>query len=181
MEPLYDPIAVQEENYLEMILRSRGEETQESRQLETSLSQLNLRPAVTVPKSAPIADVIRLMRSHQIGSALITEEDKVVGIFTERDILNKVILEPTHLESTPVAEVMTVKPETLGLYDSISFAVNLMSESGYRHVPVTDAIGHALHVVSVRDLAAFLADCYPESIMNLPPKAGQYAEARDGG
>ena len=181
MDPLYDPIAVQEENYLNVILRSQQDKDSETNKLDTTLRELALRPAIAVGRDASIRDVIRMMKVKGIGSALVTEEDKVVGIFTERDILNKVILESLELESTPVTEVMTAKPETLGLYDSISFAINLMSDSGYRHVPVTDSSARALHVASVRDLAAFLADCYPECVMNLPPTAGRYAEARDGG
>lgn len=181
MEPLYDPVAVQEENYFEVVLRTRGEASPACERLNTTLRELDLRDAVTVSPEATIRDCIRAMRRHRIGSILVAAEDEVVGIFTERDVLNRVALEDFDMSRTPVSEVMTPQPETLGVYDSISFAINLMSDSGYRHIPVTDHGGRPLHIVSVRDLAAFLADCYPEAVKNLPPNPGSYASARNGG
>lgn len=181
MEPMYDPVAAVEENYLDVILRPQRDSHEGAERLDVSLGELALRPAVTVGPEKPLSEVIQLMIDNGIGSAIVSEFDRIEGIFTERDVLNKVVLAGLDLATTPVQEVMSRQPETLGIYDSISFAINLMSESGYRHIPVTDQSGKPLYVVSVRDLAAFIADCYPENIMNLPPQAGQYAAKPHGG
>ncbi len=181
MDPLYDPIAVQEENYFEVILRTQWEQHSGGERLNISLGELALRPAICSLPTDSLRSVIRLMQENEVGSAIIAKENKVLGIFTERDVLNKVVLSQVDLDSTPVQEFMSRNPDTLGIRDSVSFAINLMTDSHCRHIPVTNKAGRPTHVVSMRDLAAFLADCYPEEVMNLPPQAGQYAASRGGG
>ena len=182
MEVSYDPVAQHEESYLEVVFDRRPESALDDRDtLNAPLRELHLRPAVCTSSDTSLRPAIELMRLAGIGSVVVESEGRLVGIFTERDVLMRVVGEPIDLDRTPVGEMMVPQPETLGLGDAISFAINMMSDGGYRHVPVTDKSGKPLHVVSVRDLAAWLAECHPERVVNLPPTPGRVAARRNGG
>ncbi|MCB9832888.1 MAG: CBS domain-containing protein [Planctomycetes bacterium] len=181
MEAAFDPVSEHEENYLEMVLdRGRRRGLEESGTLTAPLADLSLRPAITIPPETSLRGAVRRMKEAGIGSVLIEDGGRLTGIFTERDLLMRVVDEGLDLDRTPVAEVMSREPQTLRLSDAVSFAINMMSEGGLRHVPVTDQGGRPRHVVSVRDLARWLADCHPERVRNLPPEPG-FASSRHGG
>ena len=148
--------------------------------LSASIRDLDPRPALTLPDSAPLQDAIRLMRDQRIGAVLVTRDDKPVGIFTERDILRRVVLTGIPAE-TPLREVMTGEPETLGIDDNVSFALNRMILGGFRHIPVTDESGRAVGVLSQREIVAFVVSLLPSRILNLPPEPHLQASSEDGG
>ncbi len=132
-----------------------------------------LEPAVpvTVTVGAGVADVIRLMQKRHFGAVVVVDGGgKLVGIFTERDVLNKVALKNVDPEKTPVQEMMTLNPSALTMDHSIAFAMNKMSVGGYRHVPIVDSTGKPVGMVSVRDVIEFIVEHYPQEILNLPPE-----------
>jgi CBS domain-containing protein len=98
---------------------------------------------------------------HQIGCLLVEDEHKVVGIFTERDVLNRVLPDRSELDR-PVSEVMTAAPQTICKTDSIAYAMHEMSMGGYRHLPVADADGTAAGIISARDLVRYLANQFAD-------------------
>src|SRR6266850_793147 len=92
------------------------------------------------------------------------------AIETERDLLSKVALRPIDWSKERVGDYMTPEPETLRLDDHVAWALKLMHVGGYRHVPLTDAEGRPVGVVSIRDIVEFIIDLFPAPVLNLPPE-----------
>ena len=125
------------------------------------------------------------MQVEHRGCVLITEDgtarSRVRGIFTERDVLRRVIDGGRNPAQLTLGEIMTREPECLDAQASIAWALNKMEVGGFRHVPAVDESGRPQLVISVRDIVAFLVAAFPEEILNLPPEYGieRYRE-RDG-
>ncbi len=103
-------------------------------------------PQVTVFKAA------HLMRDSEVGAVLVTEQGRLVGIFTERDALNRVIADGRDPRSTQLSEVMTTDPQTIESNKRFGHALHMMYEGGFRHVPVVGRDGHPVGVISARDV-----------------------------
>lgn len=179
----YDPLANEEETYLEGIDGEAGSQNRLTDEALTApLSTLNLRDVVCLECSDTVEDAIGLMRANRFGCVVATSNGRLAGIFTERDALMKAAGAAGAAASTmPLADVMTANPESLRLDHPIGYALNLMSEGGYRHIPLIDADGRPVHVVSVRDIVAHIAEYFPEEVKNLPPDPDQTAGSRHGG
>jgi CBS domain-containing protein len=134
------------------------------------LSKVPRRPTLILPITASIADAIRAMNDRHVGVALIVDNGKLAGIFTERDVLRKVALSQMDLEKSHVSKVMTKDPFMLPEYCSIAFALHHMSVEGYRHLPLVKDDGTPVGVVGVRDIVAYLVELFPESLLNIPPE-----------
>lgn len=78
-------------------------------------------------------------------------------------------------------DIMTPKPRTLFVEESLDAAIQLMTRGGYRHLPLVDGDGHLVGVLSARDIIFFLAEFFPTEVMNLPPRFHQEISSRDGG
>lgn len=104
-----------------------------------------------VPVTATAAEAIREMLDKRVGAAAVLDENRVVaGIFTERDVLRKLSLDPRDPVEISVREVMTT-PVTLATSDiSMAEALNVMIESHYRHLPIVDGDGRLLGMLSIR-------------------------------
>src|SRR5262245_23176716 len=158
----------------------REEQELGERILNAPIRALDPRPAITVPASAPVRDAIRAMLDREVGAVLVERAGRVVGIFTERDVLRRVV-EPQLDQGRPVADVMTPDPETLQLDDGIAFALNRMILRGFRHVPVLDPDGSPAAVVSQREVVAYIVSLLPRRVLNLPPDPTLEARSPDGG
>jgi CBS domain-containing protein len=128
-----------------------------------------LRPPVTCPPSTPIRAAVQAMQRERIGYILVMDEDRLTGIFTERDLVNAVADGRVDLDTAPVVQVMTAQPECLGAHYDLVYAINQMSVGGYRHVPVLDDSGKPVHVISARTVLEHLANQFPKEVLNLPP------------
>ncbi len=149
--------------------------------LTTPLSELKLREPILVDAAASVVAAVNAMNEHRTGCVLVEDNGKLAGIFTERDVLTRVIFRNNN-NAMKVEAVMTRNPETLQASASIAFALNMMSVGGYRHIPVVDRAGRPVGVVSVKDLVNFLVDMFPESVLNLPPNPDMaIAKTTDGG
>jgi CBS domain-containing protein len=148
--------------------------------LSASIRDLDPRPALTLSDSAPVSEAVRLMRDERVGAVLVTRDGRPVGIFTERDILRRVVLTSLPGE-TPLKDVMTEDPETLGIDDGVGFALNRMILGGFRHIPVLDERGRAVGVLSQREIVAFVVALLPARVLNLPPEPHLQAHSEDGG
>lgn len=104
--------------------------------------------------TAKPTDTVRVaaqrMRERRIGALLVVEGEQLVGIFTERDALNRVIAEGHDPDTTRLSEVMTANPQSIAPGTPFRNALHLMYENGYRHVPVVQD-GKPLGMVSARD------------------------------
>ena len=141
---------------------------------------LQPRTPLSLPPSATVGDAVRMMREHRVGCLLVVASDRLVGIITERDLLLK--LEQGDLDR-PVSHLMTPDPEVLGLADPIAYALNKMSVGGFQHIPLVDATGRPVGIVSVKDIVDYIVDFFPNDVLTLPPNAarGETWHGREGG
>src|SRR5438132_12793366 len=113
---------------------------------------ISSRSALTVPRTATVMETIRTMAGAQVGSVLVVDGNRLVGIFTERDVMMRVVLEGRNPEYTTVEEVMTSSVQTIPPQATGDGALRLMHQSHIRHLPVVDDKGRVLAVVSMRSL-----------------------------
>jgi CBS domain-containing protein len=138
--------------------------------LTEPISSLKLGPAITVPLDSTLNQTVEVMQTRHLGCVLVVDKNGILkGIFTERDLLNKIAGRKLDWNAIRVSEFMTADPETLQRGDGIAWALNLMSIGGYRHVPLIDDEGHPTGVVSMKDIVEFIVDLFPDEILNLPP------------
>ncbi len=105
---------------------------------------------VALPPSATIDEAARLMKAKRCGSVLVTVDNDLKGIFTERDVVNRVVAERLDALTTTLAQVMTGQPDTVTPDTLAVDALRMMEDGGYRHLPVVRG-GAILGVVSRRD------------------------------
>jgi CBS domain-containing protein len=141
---------------------------------------LDLRRALIVETSENVGTTIESMQQRKTGCVLAVRDGALAGIFTERDILMKVVNKKSDLYKITVAEVMKPKPESLRLDDSIAYAMNMMSVGGYRHVPIVDDQRKPVSVLSVKDVISYIVEHFPDEILNLPPKPLRSTSEREG-
>ncbi|MGE3804791.1 MAG: cyclic nucleotide-binding/CBS domain-containing protein [Gemmataceae bacterium] len=144
-----------------------------------SVSRLHPTAPRQVAPSNSVADAVAIMRQERVGCLLVCEADQVVGIFTERDLLRRVLATGNSL-SAPVSEVMTPSPVVVQLKDSIATAVKRMVDGGYRHLPVVNEAGRPVGVLSVKRIMHYLVEHFPATIYNLPPDPNVVPHQREG-
>jgi len=149
--------------------------------LHEPLSALDVRAPICVIPETRTADAIRLMNEQRIGAVLVTTpEDRLIGIFTERDVLKKVIGAAGSLER-PVRDVMTAQPCCLHRDDAVVFALKLMHEGGFRHVPIVDDNGQPYAVISVKDVVELMVRIFGRELMTAPPASSHLTPATPEG
>jgi CBS domain-containing protein len=144
-----------------------------------SVCRLHPTPPRLIEPGRSVAEAVALMRQHRVGCLLVVEGGQVVGIFTERDLMRRVLAAGQPL-SSPVAACMTPRPVVVHPKDSISAAVRLMVEGGYRHLPVVDEAGRAVGVLSVKRIVHYLAEHFPATVYNLPPDPAAVPDEPEG-
>ena len=146
---------------------------------QVRIRHLPLRPPTLVERTANMRETVEAMKSKHRGVALICDRGKLVGIFSERDLLKKIIGEAVDW-SASVEQFMTPDPAKLSLDDSIVRAMKLMYEGDYRNTPLIDANGRAAGVVTVRDVIMYFAEHFPKEALNLPPDPYQKMQTPEG-
>jgi CBS domain-containing protein len=126
------------------------------------ISVLCPREAVCVDPETPVREVIARMTEKKIGCVLVEESANLMGVFSERDVLNKVAVDEANLDR-PVVEFMTPSPATATKSDSIGFVLQTMDLGGYRHLPIVNSANIAVGIISARDILRFLAVKYAQS------------------
>jgi CBS domain-containing protein len=130
---------------------SRGSTRQEDSMAHRSIrSIIEQQEIVTAPERMTVDAAARLMKEKQVGAILIMDEGRLVGIFTERDALFRIVAEGRDPKTTTLAEVMTRNPRTIHPDKPFPDALHLMHEGGFRHVPVVEN-GHPVGMISARD------------------------------
>lgn len=112
----------------------------------------------TIRDDASVLDATRLMNQHRVGAVVVLRDDELVGIFTERDVLTRVIASGRELSRLPVREVMTREVLTTTSETDLSEVSELMREKRIRHLPVCDDGGRLLGLVSIGDVNAAFAE-----------------------
>lgn len=123
--------------------------------MEDKLSQLE-QEFLGVTPDAPVSEVVKQMKAAGLGCALILEQGELVGIFTERDLLNKLTGKAAYPQSTAVRDLMSANPEVLRDTDSVATALNKMSMGRYRHIPIRKADG-SYCVTSIKHVLTYIA------------------------
>lgn len=129
--------------------------------MEDNLAQLDRDEPICVAPDIPALEVARLMRNSNCGCALVVDGKKLVGIFTEHDVLLKMTESPTSLSlsnagNVPVKELMSPNPETLDEKDSVAEALKKMSLGRYRHLPFKKSDG-TYAVASIKSVLKYIA------------------------
>ena len=146
-------------------------ETLDLHVLENPVRVLRRRPSVDVAPGERLADALARMVDAKQGCAIVVEERRVVGIFTERDALTRVLAPGRDPAAVTVADVMTPDPECLTLDDTIGYALHKMSVGGFRHLPVVGEDGAPVGVLSQREGVQYLVGFFPEAVVNQPPRS----------
>ncbi|MBS1790369.1 MAG: CBS domain-containing protein [Acidobacteria bacterium] len=123
--------------------------------MEDTINVVPFDRLVTVSPTDSIEIAISKIKSVGIGQAVVVKAGKLVGILTERDLLNKVAGRNMDLRLTPVSEVMTAHPDTVEQTDAIRVVINKMSVGGYRHVPIVKD-GHPIGIISAKAVANYI-------------------------
>ena len=138
--------------------------------LDDTIAVLNPAEPVCLPPTATVAEAAQAMLARrQAGVLVVDRERRLQGIFTERDVLTRVVGARRDPARTALAEVMTSEPEALTPDHRVAYALHCMSVAGYRTVPLIDHEGRVIGVITVTDVVKWLANLFPEEILNLPP------------
>jgi CBS domain-containing protein len=116
----------------------------------------------TVSPQQTVSAAVEVMRAQRCDCVIVVEGDTVVGIFTERDLLNRVAAVGGHPASASMREVMTPDPETLRPRDCITYALNRMAVRGFRNVPIVDDQGRLVGLLTVRDVLGHVNEVFDE-------------------
>jgi CBS domain-containing protein len=144
------------------------------------ISRLDLTTYATARVGTSVTETLALMRQRRVSAVLVEDEThRVLGIFTERDVLLKVAGEKTALDGR-VDSVMTPQPQTLSPDDTVGHALQLMNHGHYRNVPVLDKDRAIVGNLSQHAIITFLTDHYPREIYNLPPESDVIPQTREG-
>ncbi len=143
------------------------------------IRDLPRRRVCTVSRSTSLGEVYRLLDEEHSGAVLVCDDNDLVGIFTERDILNRTALEGD--SETPIGDLMSPIKGSLSTDDRLADAIALMHEGGYRHVPLPGSKGEKPGLVGGRDILLLIAEYYPETLLNLPPRLDQRMITPEGG
>lgn len=137
-----------------------------------------LREPFCVEPNVSVRQALGLLRNARRGSVLVCRDERLVGIFTERDALRLLAAEADL--DVPIERVMTPKPVYLGPGDTLSTAVARMSANGYRRLPIVDADGRPVGLLSARAIVHWLVQHFPEAVYNLPPVSKPATQQREG-
>jgi CBS domain-containing protein len=138
---------------------------------------------ICLGETAPVHDAVQAMLARRQACVMVVDaEGRLRGIFTERDVLTRVVGRGLDAARTPLGEVMTANPEALIAAHRVAYAVHCMSVAGYRTVPLVDGQGRPVGVVTVSDVIRWLANLFPEGVLNLAPgDAIKHPESIDAG
>jgi CBS domain-containing protein len=149
--------------------------------LDRPLKLVGRRDPVSVRPGTSLADCLAAIRQGGTSdSVFVTDPSgRLVGVLAERDIFGRIVGTDADL-SGPVEPLLTTEPRTLDLEQPVRAAVELMQTGRYRNVPVLDGEGRLVGVIRPQDVLAFLAESFPEELLNLPPITHQHLEEPEG-
>lgn len=125
---------------------------------EVSVASIRCRPCAEITSDTTIYHAMQALAGLSISSLLVVDDDKLVGVFTERDVVERVAANYDQLKDLPVSEVMTANPVVVYDTDPAGAALSAIAVAGYRHVPVLDANEHVVGVVSPRRVLSFIRE-----------------------
>lgn len=143
-----------------------------------TVGQIDAAPPLCVAPTVSTREVFELLRAQHRGCVCICQEDRLVGIFTERDAL-QLMAAGANLD-VPIEAVMTRDPATIRASDTVEAAIAKMSLGGYRRLPVLDDEGRPVRLLKMASILHYLVQHFPKFVYNLPPEPGQTSQDREG-
>ena len=122
-------------------------------------AKLLIRDVVTGAKTVTVLAAAKKMKESKIGCVVVTEGRKPIGMFSERDLLNRVVAAGLDPATTALSAVMTPDPVTIDSAEPLDRVFSVLAQGNFRHVPITDN-GNLVGVVSLSDLAGVLQEVY---------------------
>lgn len=113
--------------------------------------------------------IAQMAEKRRAAVVVVDAEGRLMGIFTERDLVRRVAVPGRDPKHTKLGEVMTREPETLSADDLIAYAINRLHHASYRTIPLVDAQRRPIGIMTVNDIVQWLAELFPEAIVNLRP------------
>lgn len=144
------------------------------------VSHLNLSGICQAESGEPVRQVLARMRQEGHNVCLIMTGDQLQGIFTDRDVLTKVVAQPETLDG-PIDAVMTPNPYSVSPDQSAAAALTLMDQHHFRNLPVIGKDGRILGGMTHKAIVDYLASRYPIDILNRPPRPEQFPRKPEGG
>jgi CBS domain-containing protein len=143
-----------------------------------SVSRLQPSAPWHVSPEQTVGEALQLMRDNSQGCVLVCRGKRLVGIFTERDLIRRVLSQRKPL-TTPLTECMTADPVTVHPKDPIGLAIRRMEEGAYRHLPVV-VDDEPVGLLSVKKIVHYLVEHFPGTVYNLPPNPQAVQQDREG-
>ena len=126
---------------------------------------INNQNFIGIPATTTVREVAKVMAKHHYGAIMVTKNNKLDGIVSERDITMKVVAQGRDPDKTKVSQIMTKKPITAHPDDSALSALESMHHKGFRHLPIVDG-DKIIGIVSIRDLYASAKDQLEDDLKN---------------
>ena len=149
-------------------------------ELRTQKARVLARPdPATISPQTSLRDALEQMRAHGGDAILIKEQGRLAGILTERDVLTRVLGAGID-ETQPVSSVMTANPNALSADSTLYDAMQAMESGHFRNVPLTEPDGTVVGLLRQQDVIEFIAEAFPQEILNLPPRPHQLMDEPEG-
>jgi signal-transduction protein with cAMP-binding, CBS, and nucleotidyltransferase domain len=129
---------------------------------------------------ASIKDAVRLMRDKKSGYVVVSKDKQIIGMFTEKELIQKVMSENVNWDN-PVCDYVSSNHQVLSLSDSVGTAIDTMGKQSLYFIPLVNEKNEFANTISVRTLIRFLAAFYPDEVYNLPPRPDQISTSPEGG
>ena len=143
------------------------------------IRHLPLAEPIRIDEETPISVLIRQMAEGNRGCVLVEKEGRLHGLVSERDILCKVI-EKKMGDEEPASSIMSTDLKTLFPDDTLDKAIRVMTEGGYRHVPLVDSNRRILGMITARNIIDYISEHFPAEVFNLPPRLDQKMASKEG-
>lgn len=147
---------------------------------EKKISEVINPRLIQAPPDISVERAVEFMRENQSAYIVVAEGKKVVGMFTETDVTQKILGQDVDWKK-PIRDFMTKDPAVLKPEDTVGRAVDVMAEHNCYHIPLVNDQKELTGVLSVRTLVRFLAEFHPAEVYNLPPNPHQVMRTPEGG
>ena len=136
---------------------------------------------ITLSEDCSLDDAIKAFHTYSTSCVVLTKNKAISGIFTERDIVLSILGKRLEFSDVSLKEFMTPNPNILRMQDPISFALNMMVDGGFRHIPIVDKNRYPKGIISILDIVEHLGHVFHMEIMNLPPNPLRKQKKQEGG
>jgi len=148
--------------------------------IDQRVGELPLARPVFLPPTATVRTAVQRMHSGARSCVLAVEDDRLVGIFTERDVLTRCMGGDFDWDQPLDRDLLTRKPVTIAAETTVGDAIALMQRHNYRTLPVIED-GAVIGLVRLGELLQHFVESFPEEVLNLPPRPHQVVAKREGG